>query len=72
MMDEVLSIKCIPNNEEKYISFSLKFELKREWKWDQKKKNGKKFRKTRNSIFGFFQIHPGRIGKLVKNLLAKI
>ena len=33
VMDEVLSIKCIPNNEEKYISFSLKFELKREWRW---------------------------------------
>ena len=33
MIDEVLDIKCIPNNEEKYISFSLKFELKREWKF---------------------------------------
>ena len=27
LVDEVLSIKCIPNNEEKYISFSFKFEL---------------------------------------------
>ena len=34
LMDEVLSIKCIPNNGEKYISFSLKFELKRFTKWD--------------------------------------
>ena len=33
LIDEVLDIKCIPNNEEKYISFSLKFELKREWKF---------------------------------------
>ena len=37
LMDEVLSIKCIPNNNEKYISFSLKFELKRFTKWDPKK-----------------------------------
>ena len=29
-LDEVLSVTCIPNNEEKYISFSLKFELKKE------------------------------------------
>ena len=29
-LDEVLSVACIPNNEEKYISFSLKFELKKE------------------------------------------
>ena len=36
LMDEVLSIKCIPNNDEKYISFSLKFELKRITKWDPK------------------------------------
>ena len=36
LMDEVLSIKCIPNNDEKYISFSLKFELKRITKWDFK------------------------------------
>ena len=34
LMDEVLSIKCIPNNDEKYISFSLKFELNRITKWD--------------------------------------
>ena len=32
-LEEVLSLECIPNNEEKYISFSLKFELKKEWKW---------------------------------------
>ena len=25
-----MSVTCIPNNEEKYISFSLKFELKKE------------------------------------------
>ena len=31
-LDEVLNVTCIPNNEEKYISFSLKFELKKEWK----------------------------------------
>ena len=31
-LDEVLSVTCIPNNEEKYISFSLKFELKKERK----------------------------------------
>ena len=31
-LDEVLSVACIPNNEEKYISFSLKFELKTERK----------------------------------------
>ena len=37
LMDEVLSISCIPNNDEKYISFSLKFELKRIIKWDCKK-----------------------------------
>ena len=36
LMDDVLSIKCIPNNDEKYISFSLKFELKRITKWDFK------------------------------------
>ena len=36
LMDEVLSIKCIPNNDEKYISFSLRFELKRITKWDPK------------------------------------
>ena len=35
-MDEVLSIKCIPNNDEKYISFSLRFKLKRITKWDPK------------------------------------
>ena len=29
-LDEVLNVTCIPNNEEKYISFSLKFELKKE------------------------------------------
>ena len=37
LMDEVLSISCIPNNDEKYISFSLKFELKRITKWDPRK-----------------------------------
>ena len=31
-LEEVLNVTCIPNNEEKYISFSLKFELKKEWK----------------------------------------
>ena len=36
LMDEVLSIKCIPNNDEKYISFSLRFELKRITKWEPK------------------------------------
>ena len=36
LMDEVLKISCIPNNDEKYISFSLKFELKRIPKWDFK------------------------------------
>ena len=41
MMDEVLDIKCIPNNEEKYISFSLKFELKKTSKWDQEKEEWK-------------------------------
>ena len=29
-LDEVLEVTCIPNNEEKYISVSLKFELKKE------------------------------------------
>ena len=29
-LDEVLSVACIPNNEEKYMSFSLKVELKKE------------------------------------------
>ena len=29
-LEEVLEVTCIPNNEEKYISFSLKFELKKE------------------------------------------
>ena len=29
-LDEVRNVTCIPNNEEKYISFSLKFELKKE------------------------------------------
>ena len=38
-MDEVLKIKCIPNNDEKYISFSLEFELKRIKKWDFEKKD---------------------------------
>ena len=37
LMDEVLSISCIPNNDEKYISFSLKFELKKIIKWDLRK-----------------------------------
>ena len=37
LMDEVLSISCIPNNGEKYISFSLKFVLKRITKWDPRK-----------------------------------
>ena len=37
LMDEVLSISCIPNNDEKYISFSLKFELNRIIKWDLRK-----------------------------------
>ena len=37
LMDEVLSISCIPNNGEKYISFSLKFELKRITKWSPEK-----------------------------------
>ena len=37
LMDEVLSISCIPNNNEKYISFSLKFELTRIIKWDPRK-----------------------------------
>ena len=41
LMDEVLSIKCIPNNDEQYISFSLKFELKRITKWDFKTKEWK-------------------------------
>ena len=27
LVDEVLEVKCIPSNEEKYISFSFKFEL---------------------------------------------
>ena len=31
-LEEVLNVTCIPNNEEKYISFSLKFELKKEWR----------------------------------------
>ena len=39
LMDEVLKIKCIPNNNEKYISFSLEFELKRIKKWDFEKKD---------------------------------
>ena len=39
LMDEVLKIKCIPNNDEKYISFSLEFELKRIKKWDFEKKD---------------------------------
>ena len=29
-LDEVLDVTCIPNNEEKYIAFSLKFELKKQ------------------------------------------
>ena len=37
LMDEVLSISCIPNNGEKYTSFSLKFVLKRITKWDPRK-----------------------------------
>ena len=37
LMDEVLSISCIPNNDEKYISFSLKFELNKIIKWDLRK-----------------------------------
>ena len=39
LMDEVLKIKCIPNNDEKYISFSLEFELKKIKKWDFEKKD---------------------------------
>ena len=39
LMDEVFEDKCIPNNDEKYISFSLEFELKRIKKWDFEKKD---------------------------------
>ena len=31
VVDEVLSIDCSPNNDEKYISFSIRFELEKVW-----------------------------------------
>ena len=31
VVDEVLDIDCIPNNDEKYISFSIRFELEKIW-----------------------------------------
>ena len=69
MMDEVLSIKCIPNNEEKYISFSLKFELKRKWRWDRKTETWKKVSVQHEIRFlDSFKFTLVGLGQLVKNL----
>ena len=68
-MDEVLSISCIPNNNEKYISFSLKFELKRIIKWDPKKEEWIEVVLTHEIRFlDSFKFTLSGLNGLVKNL----
>ena len=59
-LDEVLSVTCIPNNEEKYISFSLKFELKKERKEVAEGKWKEFVVKHEIRFLDSFQIHAGR------------
>ena len=69
LMDEVLSISCIPNNNEKYISFSLKFELKRIIKWDPKKEEWLEVVLTHEIRFlDSFKFTLSGLNGLVKNL----
>ena len=69
LMDEVLSIKCIPNNGEKYISFSLKFELKRITKWDLKTEEWKEVVvKHEIRFLDSFKFTLAGLEGLVKNL----
>ena len=69
LMDEVLSIKCIPNNDEKYISFSLKFELKRITKWDWKTEEWKEVAIQHEIRFlDSFKFTLAGLEGLVKNL----
>ena len=69
MMDEVLSIKCIPNNEEKYISFSLKFELKKVSKWNREKEEWKEVAIQHEIRFlDSFKFTLDGLEQLVKNL----
>ena len=68
-MDEVLSIKCIPNNDEKYISFSLKFELKKISKWDFKTEEWKEVAIQHEIRFlDSFKFTLAGLEGLVKNL----
>ena len=63
-LDEVLSVTCIPNNEEKYISFSLKFELKKE-----RKEEGKEFIvKHEIRFLDSFKFTLSGLSSLVENL----
>ena len=69
LMDEVLKISCIPNNDEKYISFSLKFELKRIPKWDFKTEKWKEVVIPHEIRFlDSFKFTLSGLGGLVKNL----
>ena len=69
LMDEVLSIKCIPNNDEQYISFSLKFELKRITKWDFKTEEWKEVVvKHEIRFWDSFKFTLSGLEGLVKNL----
>ena len=69
VMDEVLSIKCIPNTEEKYISFSLKFELKKESRWDRKTEEWKEVIIQHEIRFlDSFKFTLSGLEKLVENL----
>ena len=69
LMDEVLKIKCIPNNDEKYISFSLKFELKRIPKWDWKTEEWKEVAIQHEIRFlDSFKFTLAGLEGLVKNL----
>ena len=69
LMDEVLSIKCIPNNDKKYISFSLKFELKRITKWDWKTEEWKEVAIQHEIRFlDSFKFTLAGLEGLVKNL----
>ena len=69
LMDEVLSISCIPNNDEKYISFSLKFELKKFVKWDPKVEKWKEIIvKHEIRFLDSFKFTLSGLDGLVKNL----
>ena len=69
LLDEVLSIKCIPNNDEQYISFSLKFELKRITKWDFKTEEWKEVVvKHEIRFLDSFKFTLSGLEGLVKNL----